>query len=112
MPSDYVAIGLADAFEVGEIFGFVGEIPSHRRDVFRSSSRFAEHCNDVLQRLAHLADKIVGLELLLPVPADLAADKDLPPARGNAVGVAYRFRPALGLQDGVHRNPPKFFFRP
>ena len=72
----------------------------------RLGAGLGQHGDDVLQRLPHLADEIVGLELALPVPADLSADEDELAPRSDAIGIADRFRPAFRLQDLVHFKPP------
>src|SRR5262245_61354149 len=106
MLADDLAIGLADAFQIARIFLLVGEIPGHRGDVMRLAAGRTHDGNDILQRLLDLPDEIVGFELALAVPADLAADEYQPPLRLDAVGVADRSGPALRLQDRVHASSP------
>src|SRR5690606_32975929 len=72
--ADHIAISAADAFQIGGIFSLVGEIPGHGGDVLRPAASFRQNGDDVFQCLLGLLDEIVGLELLLFVPADLAAD--------------------------------------
>jgi hypothetical protein len=57
-----------------------------------------EHGDDVLQALLDLSDEIVGLELRVLVPADLASDVNDASARRDAVGITGRLRPSLRLQ--------------
>ena len=54
------------------------------------------------QRLAHLIDKIVGMELAMFIPADLAADLNDAPAGADTVGIAYRLCPTVRLDDFMH----------
>jgi enamine deaminase RidA (YjgF/YER057c/UK114 family) len=66
-----------------------------------------QHRHDILQRLPHLADKIVGLEAAFRVPADLSTHENGAAARGDAIGIADRPRPTFGLQEFKHRRPPE-----
>jgi hypothetical protein len=52
-----------------------------------------QHGDDVAQRLLGLRDEVVGLELLLGVPADLATDEDLRAARRHTVGISLGGQP-------------------
>src|ERR1700733_434460 len=106
MAADHFAIGGADRFQVRQIVLLVYEIPRHRSDVRGSGAGFGEHRDDVLQALPKLADKIVGLEFAACVPADLAGHEHQSSLGGDAVGIADRFDPTLGLQDLVHPPSP------
>ena len=57
---------------------------------------------DVLQRLPGLGNKVVAVERLLRIPADLAADKQQGAARQDAVGVTPGFGPVGRLESGDH----------
>ena len=57
-----------------------------------------QHLHDVAQRLLGLGGKIVALEHLLGIPADLARDKDLLALGGDAVGKALGRCPMLGVE--------------
>jgi hypothetical protein len=59
---------------------------------------FAQDGHDVLQRLPHLADEVVGLELALRVPTDLTADEHRTAARGGPCRSAPARAPHLGQQ--------------
>ena len=48
---------------------------------------------------AGLRDEVVALELLLRIPADLAADEDLGAAGGDAIGISLGRRPSGRLQE-------------
>ena len=66
--------------------------------MLRASVSLSQHGDDVAQGLGGLQDEVVGLKLLLGVPADLATDKYLRATRGNAVRVAFGGQPAGGVQ--------------
>ena len=62
-----------------------------------------EHRDDVLQALLNLSDEIVGLELRVLVPTDLASDVNDASTRRDAIGVAGWLRPSARLQRFQHR---------
>ncbi len=53
-----------------------------------ASAAHRQHVDDVLQALTGLRDEVVGLELLLSVPANGAAEVQRATAGGDAVGLA------------------------
>src|SRR5690606_5338468 len=73
MPADDLPVVLADFGIRRHIFLLVGHVPGHAHNVFGTRAAFGENGHDVLQRLAHLARKVVGFELLVAVPAHLSA---------------------------------------
>ena len=60
------------------------------------------HFHGVGERLTKLLDQIVGLELLLGIPADLSPDEKLPATGQDAVGIAFGSRPAGRLNSFMH----------
>ena len=60
---------------------------------------FRQHRHDVGHCLARLIGEVVGLELLVAVPADLAGDGDHRAARLDAVGVAARPLPIFWIEE-------------
>ena len=86
----------------GQVLVAVDDVPGHPHDVLRPPARLGEHRDDVRESLPRLRGEVVGLERLRGVPADLAADRDERAARGDAVRVAFRLRPAGRLQDLQH----------
>ena len=100
---DDLAVRGADHLAAREVLGLARDVPRHADDVLGLGARLCEHRDDVLQRLARLAGEVVGLEAALAVPADLAGDEHLRAARGGAVRIAARLRPAGRLED-LHRE--------
>src|SRR6478672_2988313 len=98
MAAEHVTIHAAKRVRMLQIFALVDHVPRHAHDVLGSRARFGEHVDDILQRAVRLSDEFVGLELLLRVPADLAADDDQRAARRDAVRVAFRRRPSGWLK--------------
>ena len=93
------AVGGAEFFEAGVVLDAVGDVPGHADHVLRPGSGFMQHGGDVAQRLRGLGDEVLGLKLLLGIPADLAADKNLNAARGDAIGVAFGGGPPGRLEN-------------
>ena len=85
-----------------QVLALVGHVPGHAHDVLGLGAGLGQHRHHVVQRLAHLAGQVVGVELALPVPADHAGDEDLAAAHGHAVGIALGARPAGRLQYLCH----------
>ena len=74
VPAHDAAVGLADLALAGEVLPLVGDVPGQAHDVLDVAAGGAHDRGDVGQRLLHLADEVAGLEHLVGVPADLAAD--------------------------------------
>ncbi len=89
------AIGRANFTLVGQILCLVGNIPRQPGDIARLSPRFPDHGQNILERLAHLADEVVGFEFLIGIPADLPADKQHAPLADHPVGVTFGRFPAI-----------------
>jgi len=66
-----------------------------------SAASFQQGCN-VFRSLAGLGDKVVGLKLLLRIPANLAANKQQSAARQNAIGIPFGLGPIGRLDFGDH----------
>ena len=65
----------------------------------RCRSRFVNEFRTMFANaLARLGDKIVTVELLLPVPADLAGEKDYAAFGNDAVGETLRLFPSSGMK--------------
>src|SRR5262249_53261956 len=77
------------------------DIPGHAYDVARLRPTRAQDGHHVFQRLVYLCDKSVR-EVAAWVPADLPGHEDQSPARGNAIRIPHRPRPALRLKHLVH----------
>src|SRR5206468_8144039 len=80
--------------------------PGHRHDVLWPRAAGTHHRIDVLQGLTDLIHQIVGFELALFVPADLACDEDHLAAGGDAVRVTARLGPTGRLQGLKHFLTP------
>ena len=66
----------------------------------RLPTRRAHDLDHVAERLTYLSHEIVALELAgRRIPPDLSGDRQDPAARGDAVGVAARTRPAFRFDD-------------
>ena len=102
MVAHHLAINFAERRPRFQIFVHVADIPGHAHDVLRRGAAFGEHRGNVSKNLTRLADEIRRKSAVL-VPADQAADKQDLAARLDAVGVAFRLRPAGGLQHLVLR---------
>src|SRR4029453_19401858 len=63
----------------------------------------SEYCQHVGKCLPDLADEVVGFELAVRVPADLASHRDHDPACRNAVDIAPRKRPTRRLQNFIRQ---------
>src|SRR5581483_1243529 len=74
--------------------------------MFRLGAGRGDHSNDVLQRLFHLADIVVGLQATVGVPAQLAGGEYQHAARLDAVGVSRSARPPRRLQRFEHHCIP------
>src|SRR5438445_8039522 len=107
VPAYDVAIGRADFLQARRIFLAVEQEPRHRHDMLGPGAAGTHHRIDVLQGLADLIHQIVGLELALFVPADLACDEDHLAAGGDAVRVTARLGPTGRLQDLEHFLTPR-----
>src|SRR5437879_3208455 len=99
MPADRPTIGFSDLAAARGIFGLVGHIPVKADEMTWLAARSYEDVNDIFQRLLHLGDKIVALELCARVPADLAGNENLPALRSDAVRVASWLHPVFRLHD-------------
>src|SRR6185369_12217575 len=79
MAADHLAVGLADFSEARDVLLLVGHVPGEADQVFGLGAALGRY--------------------LLAVPADLAGDEDERAARSDAVGIAFRFRPGLGIES-------------
>ena len=79
--ADHVAVGGAHVFKCAEIFPLVGDEPRKAHQMFGSGFCFSQKRHDIAERLLGLRSKVVGLKLLICVPADLPC-KDNKPAFG------------------------------
>src|SRR3954447_24033342 len=86
----HVAVGGADLLQAREVLLTRGHVPGQPRDVLGPGAGLGEHRDDVAQRLTDPPGEVLGRDLAVLVPADLAADEhEL--ARGlDAVRVAAR----------------------
>ena len=101
MAADHLAVNLAQLFEAGVVLAAVQDVPRHAHHVLRPGTPFGQHRQHIAQGLRGLGDEIIALELLLRIPANLAANKDLGATCGHAVGVALGRHPA-GRMEVFH----------
>lgn len=88
MPANHLAVGFADLAKASEILVLVRDIPSKTHDAPGSRTGLSQYGDDVGQGLPDLDNKIIALELLLTVPADLARHADQSSFGNHAVGEA------------------------
>jgi len=86
----------------GLVLGFVGHVPRHADQIGRRSTGRAQHRNHVAQRLRRLFEQPRPHEFAPFVPSDLARDRQHPPVREHAVGIAARTRPAARIDRLAH----------
>ncbi len=93
------AVDRTQFFQAGVVLVTVDDVPGHAHHVFGAGAGLLQHGEHVEQGLAGLGDEVVRLELLLRIPADLAAHEDHGAARLDAVGIALGAGPAGGLKE-------------
>src|SRR5690606_6334375 len=91
--------GLAHGVEAGLVGLLVRHVDGHAGDVLGAASRGAHHGEDVREGAIPLLAEIVRLELLVFVPAHLAAHEEDAPLGQDSIRVALRRLPTLRL-DG------------
>ena len=60
--ADQLAKRAADVLQRGEIFALVGHVPREAHEMLGLAAGFAQHGDDVLQRLLRLRGEVVGME--------------------------------------------------
>jgi hypothetical protein len=96
---DDLAVDLPELLEARVVFDAVQDVPGHAHHVLGAGAGLMQHGNDVAQGLRCLCDEVVGLELLLAVPADLATDEYLRASGGNTVGITLGGKPSGRLKE-------------
>ena len=69
--------------------------------MFDIAASLANQGDDICQRLSHLRDKIMAVETLLGIPADLAGEKNCAAFGDDAVGKAFRLFPFSRMKEFV-----------
>ena len=90
MLADDLAVDGAHLLQAGEVLVAVGDVPRQAHEVLGPRAASASTSTMLLQALRGLRDEVVGLELLLAVPPDHAAEVERAAGGGDAVGVATR----------------------
>ena len=108
----HLAISAAQFTQARVVFVAIRDVPRHARHVLGRCAGCLQDRAHIHQRLLGLRNEIVGFDLLLRVPANLAAGEDEQAARiqrdGDAVGIAFGRRPIGGLEDLEHGVLSKF----